>query len=145
MCLQDKCQLAEIANNNDTIPSSQSMCTVQRPAANFHSARGDATGLLLHREAGDVIWLCTGYSVAYQSMRTFSQLKVALCWAELNNSTWIIPPGCYFAHMCWNLWLSEVLYGIKYHWHQNVFCTLWTNSLVPLLVNALIWNGKKMP
>lgn len=55
MCLQDKCQLAEIANNNDTIPSSQSMCTVQRPAANFHSARGDATGLLLHREASDVI------------------------------------------------------------------------------------------
>lgn len=75
MCLQDKYQLAEIANNNDTIPSSPSMCTVQRPAANFHSARGDAVGLLLHREAADVIWLCTGYSVAYQSMRTFFPAK----------------------------------------------------------------------
>lgn len=73
----------------------------------------------------------------------FSQLKVALCWAELNNSTWITPPGCYFAHMCWNLRLREVLYGVKYHWHQPVFCTLWTNSLVTLLVNALIWNGKR--
>lgn len=75
MCLQDKCQLAEIANNNDTIPSSQSMCTVQRPAANFHSARGDATGLLLHREASDVIWLSAAESAAYRPPRRFFPAK----------------------------------------------------------------------
>lgn len=122
MCLQDKCQLAEIANNNDTIPSSQSMCTVQRPAANFHSARGDAIGLLLHREASGVTWLCAAHSAAYRlARRFFSQLKVALCWAELNNSTCTIPPGYYFVHMYQNLWLNEAFYGVKYHWQQHGF------------------------
>lgn len=144
MCLQDKCQLAEIANNNDTIPSSRSMCTVQRPAANFHPARGDAIGLLFHRGAGDVIWLCAAEAAAYRpARRFFSQLKVALCWAGLNNSTWIIPPGYYFVHMYQNPWLNEVFYGVKYHWHQHGVCTLWTNSLVPLPVNALIRHGKR--
>lgn len=73
----------------------------------------------------------------------FSQLKVALCWAELNNSTWILPPGYYFVHMYQYLCLNEVFYGVKYHWHQHGFWTLWTNSLAPLPVNALIRHGKR--
>lgn len=73
----------------------------------------------------------------------FSQLKVALCQAELKNSPCIIPPGCYFVHMYRNPWLNEVFYGIKYHWHQQGFYTLWTNSLVPPPVNALIRHGKR--
>lgn len=143
MCLQDKCQLAEIANNNDKIPSSQSMCMVQRPAANFHSARGMPLAFCYTEKPVMSFGFVLQRLLPTGLQEDFSQLKVALCQAELNSSTWTIPPGYYFVHMYQNLWLNGVFYGVKYHWHQHGFCTLWTNSLVPLPVNTLIRHGKR--